>query len=854
MHVTGDAPTVRRRALRTLAVLTLLWGGCCASRAHADSLPDGRAYELVTRINEPGGEGVLDGASPFLRAISENGEVVDWESLGVCCGADSGNLDQYQARRGAAGWQSESIGPVPEPPLSGFEELQEIVDESGDLSKAVVSTTASYAPGDRRPKGAGGSDLYLREPLGALEWISQGPSGTGRGAYRTDFAGATPNLSEIAFTTAEPLTANATGLSSQKSARYLYVRDPETGTTSLVDVNNEGKLLGSYGASLGDAGPPSEGLFSFGFSGSSTHAISSDGSKVFFQTPPAGVAGLPEEPHLYMRDLATSTTPLDEPTAAGSASYEGASSDGSLVFFTSDEGLGGAPKQKELYEFNTTPTQLGQAPPMTAKAIGGDAGILGVTAISNDGSHVYFVAEGTLAGNTNSAGRLAVSGSPNLYVYDTATGQTTFVTTLARPDVVECRPSCATGEASGLVGSKDVYRPAYTTPDGSVLVFTSSENLTGEAHTPEAIDLFGANAGEHSIAVSDTEGFRTNETIAIGSGANEEEWPIESIQSEEITINGYQFTHEHQAGEPVVAENAEVYRYDDATGKLTCLSCTPAGTLSTQSASLGEAAGGSYAPPGRAAQMSEDGSRIFFDSPDALVPGAGEPNIDDPLEQHNLYEWEEGQLYLIADASEKGASFLGTTASGDDVFFSSRNALVPGAIVGLEHIYDARVDGGFPTEPPSSAPCLEEACREALAPTPFLAQPASAAEGPDEAGAVRSAPTFAVGAITPAERARLARSGHLELTVKASRPGQVHASASTRMHGRSIRVASASSTLRAPGQLELTLTLDASARAQLTNKGSLALRITVTYSASPTVDVVQITAARARQDTRTRHG
>lgn len=862
----------RARALAVELALALSFTcGLSLSAPISTSLgapPDNRAYELVSRVTEPPGEGPFGDTAPFFEAnqpffvaADAGGEVVDWESLGTCCEATGGGLNTYQADRGPTGWQSRSVTPVPAETLAGLEGLQEAVSWNGDLDETLFSTSASYAPGDRRASGSGGSDLYLRGPTGALTWVSQGPVGSGAGPYPTRIAGAAPNLGEIAFTTAEPLTADATGLAALQSARYLYVRNVEGETTSLVDVDDSGRLLSAYGASLGDAGPPKEGLVWFGFRGSATNAISEDGSKVFFETPPAGTKGLPEgvEPHLYMRDLASETTiPMDDPASAGSALYQGAAANGSLVFFTSDEGLDGASTANELYAFNTTDATIGRVPPMSSIAVAGGNGIGGVTAIANDGSRVYFVADGVLAGNESSAGRAAVTGEPNLYLYDTGSGETTFLATLSTPDVSDCKPTCAGGEPAGLLEPADVYRPAYTSPDGSVLVFTSSADLTGQAHTPSTTLAQEAGPGEHTISVTTTAGFVKNRTVAIDTGEREELDQIEKIDGpKQMTLSEYGpslhdgLVNGHEAGAPVVQLNSEIYRYAAASGALTCVSCTPPGVLSTQSASLGEVGGGSYAPPGYAPQMSENGSEIFFDSPDPLVAGASEPETARLFEPTNLYEWDEGAVYLIANANNGGAVLHGTTPSGDDVFFTSRNALVPEAMAGAEHIYDARVDGGFPAEPPSTNPCAEESCRPFTAATPFLPTLASASIGGSDSPS-GGEPTFTVSPITAAGRTELARRGRIELTIETTARGELTASATAELHGRRTRVGQASAPMAGPGKVVLVLRLSRAARTQLARQGALALRIEVRdrgagMAGAGTVDLSTVTISASRR-------
>jgi hypothetical protein len=553
-----------------------------------------------------------------------------------------------------------------------------------------------------------------------------------------------------------------------------------------------------------------------------------------------------------MRDLTDGmTTPLDDPAAEGNAQYEGAATNGSLVFFTSDEGLDGAPKVNELYEFNSTSEPIGRVPPMSSVPVAAGAGVIGVTAISNDASHVYLVSKATLATNANPLGQTAIENQPNLYLYDTSTGETQFVTTLELTDVSSCKLTCADVEVAHLVEPADIYRPAYTTANGSVLVFASNGDLTGEAQTASTTLTYSAYVGERQLTVASTAGLYAGHTIEIGSGEQAELYRIEAIDGPtELTLaeegpgGSLGLLDEHPQGSSVTAVNAEIYRYSLAENTLVCVSCTPPGVLESQGASIGEVSGGSYAPADSSPQMSEDGSRIFFDSPDPLLPGMAEAATERMFEPDNVYEWENGKLSLLAGASGGGALFVGTTPSGDDAFFSSRGALAPGASPGYEHIYDARANGGFAAEaPPAAGPCTDEACVEFAEEAAQPALPASATLG--EQGTVTPTgarhPTFTVSKITAAERVALARSGRLPITVTATAPGEVLARASTRLGAKRAPVADASAAIGSSGRLRLTLSLDRAARAALTRRGTLRLRLEVTYQLAGTTDVAEFT-------------
>jgi hypothetical protein len=834
--IVRNHPQERKSLLRAAMpwVMGLAIAFAAAAPALATSPPDHRAYELVTRYEENGHEVGLSGAEASYGVPSADGNAVDWQSLGGCCGAASAVSNVYQSDRGADGWQTKVLTPVPPEPSADLLEEQVPTFMSPDLRETIFATSASYAAGDHRPFAGGFYDLYLEGPTESMTWLSQGPFGSGSGLYTAEFDGATPNADEVVFSTAEPLTENATGLTElNPPPQYLYVRDVAQGTTELVDVGEDGKLLSPYGASLGSGGSLDENLLPVNREGVTTNAISSEGSKVFFEAPPADNPDLLSQaaPHLYMRDLAThTTTPLDDSESSGSAEYQGAASDGSLVFFTSNEGLHGAPTTKELYEFNTTDAAIGPAPALAAIPISNGA-FDGVSAISNDGTHVFFVAESALAANVNPQGRSAVPGQPNLYVYDTQSGSTTFIATLLSSDINTCDLTCGGGSPSGLLNEPDTERPAYPTPDGSVLVFASAANLTGQNDAPATTLTTEAQQGQLTIEVASTAGFAPHEVVAVGSGANEELDTIKTVDGpSELTVGneGPELHHglssTHDAGEPVTQLTAEIYRYDG--GSLVCISCTPPGVAPTASADLGAAGGGSYAPPGRAAPMSADGEQIFFDSADPLLPEAQQS-----AGVTNVYEWEDGSLSLISDG---GGVLNGTTPSGDDVFFTSRAHLLATAGEDPVDIYDARVGGGFPESPPT-VPCTGESCR-AGGPSVFLPTPGSANLTVTEP---HRTPRFVVASITARQRAALARTGRLTLRLSATAAGKLSVEARATLSGRSRRVAHASTILSGAGTVRLTLRLSAAARVRLATGSKLIIQIDVHYSANATSELTE---------------
>ena len=157
----------------------------------------------------------------------------------------------------------------------------------------------------------------------------------------------------------------------------------------------------------------------------------------------------------------------------------------------------------------------------------------------------------------------------------------------------------------------------------------------------------------------------------------------------------------------------EIYLYDASNGSLACASCNVTGKQPIGSSSLDPVEGAVLGGGDMYLQhnLSDDGSRLFFDSGDAIVPTDNNGHID-------VYEYENGQKFLLTSGtSDDDSLFYDASANGNDVFFATRDQLVPQDIDGQQDIYDARVDGGFPVPSPLP-PCVGDACRPATTPLP----------------------------------------------------------------------------------------------------------------------------------------
>jgi hypothetical protein len=73
------------------------------------------------------------------------------------------------------------------------------------------------------------------------------------------------------------------------------------------------------------------------------------------------------------------------------------------------------------------------------------------------------------------------------------------------------------------------------------------------------------------------------------------------------------------------------------------------------------------------------------------------------------------------------AGFMDASPSGSDVFFATRQRLLPGDTDNLVDVYDARVGGGFAGPVATPAPCSGDTCQGAAAAAPPPSAPPSTA-------------------------------------------------------------------------------------------------------------------------------
>ena len=167
----------------------------------------------------------------------------------------------------------------------------------------------------------------------------------------------------------------------------------------------------------------------------------------------------------------------------------------------------------------------------------------------------------------------------------------------------------------------------------------------------------------------------------------------------------------------VTNNHNEMYLYSLKDNTLTCTSCPSAPATSDvtvlPASTHGEPTVGSNAF--RPRYLSDSG-KVFFSTAEALVPR-------DTNRVFDAYEYDPttGELSLLSSGTGKDPStFADASASGDNVFFVTRQRLVESDRDELVDLYDARTDGGFREEQgvTGSSPCQDDGCQGFPGPAP----------------------------------------------------------------------------------------------------------------------------------------
>jgi len=706
-------------------VLATSVNGTTASTDHTfiypttgSGLPDGRSYEMVTP-NQKNGALIGDVSLSSIGGVRVSPAGTSVAASSIQCFADAPACNgetnsvigsSYRFTRTPSGWVTHSLAL----PATGFA-------GSAQFGPPNVQTGSALFASPGEPSGE--EDLYLRSGggvpahLGPITPPADGPLGLTNSGAGGDLAHAeSVDLSHVAWEEDAvgywPFDETHASDASVYEYAPLGGQYPEHPLLVGVGENEQGQgshsLISTCGTFLGTGGAP-PGM------------MSADGRVVYFTAVGKGGcvgSGANHETPvqanaLYARvdgeqaDAHTVAVSARSPTdcteaclssPARDAEFVAASGDGSRVFFESTQqltdqasqdtngndtaakrecnsttGVGGC--NLYLYDLGA-PAGRGLVDVSAGDSSGGGPRVRGVVAASEDGSHVYFVAQGVLTTAPNTQGQHASNGANNLYVYERdgafPAGRVAFIASLPVSDQNEWV----------IIGD-----PGNVTPDGRFLVFVSHGDLTADDTSvsgAQQVFRYDAQTGQLLRISAGEEGFNDNGNRSTSTPCTPSE----------------------------CSENAKIPLVLGGQGR--------------QDPAMSD--DGSYV-------FFQSPVALTTGAPDDVRIGINELT-GAPIYAQNVYEWHEGHVHLISDGRDltenlgppttsctySAVCLLGSDASGHDVFFATADQLA-GTDTNTElDIYDARVcEPASPCipEPPAPAqPCSGEECHGTPAATP----------------------------------------------------------------------------------------------------------------------------------------
>ncbi len=614
-------------------------------------LAECRAYELVSPVDKNGGDVM---ASQMRTRSARDGNAIQYASSTAFADAFGTSVGvEYIAQRGADGWATHAITPAQDPDTteiipSGENQTNLVGELSPDLSTGVMY---ALRPLTEAPNVALTSNLYLRR-----DFLS---GGTGSYQLASDSVNPLSHHREVVERGVDFVGASedfrhivfetASDLTSDASGEEWKLYEFENGTLRLAGVlpNGEPAALSVVGHLRSHSQ-----LMPY-----TPNAVSRDGSRVFFTNRYS--EGAEEVPfqmsgHVYMREDHARTVQLDVfengATGSTSAGFWTATPDGSKVLIDSEDSLtedsiGIAGTKLYMYDVNAPAGHhLTLISQDQEPGDGSRVDVNDVLGMSEDGSYVYF---------RSGADRLE-RGQP------------------------ESTVAPVSGWSAG--GYEAASNAIYVWHDGTVR-------------------YVGNHAYAESIYYGDVN--ELGDSFRVSSGGS-------LVYLSRVPQTAYSSTC---AGGPVEGHCQEVYLYDPHVGRVVCMSCDPSGAPPIGDAS-DVAQESVSAATGRNQHLSHvvtaDGSKVFFDSPDPLVP-------QDSNGRQDVYEYDvaSGGVRLISSGhSDADSLFAEATPDGSDVFFVTRQQLVGMDIDGEGDLYDARVDGGIAAQDQrAAAGCVGDACQ-----------------------------------------------------------------------------------------------------------------------------------------------
>jgi hypothetical protein len=455
------------------------------------------------------------------------------------------------------------------------------------------------------------------------------------------------------------------------------------------------------------------------------------------------------------------------------------SADGEFVLWNEGQFLGHESAQSQLFlrEHGQTTVEV-SASQRSVEPDPNPPAIPTVVGITADGTRVLFTSRSELTDDafTGRSGGVATDAGADLYSYDVASGALTDLTVDTNP-------------ADEVTGA-NVQRVLAATSDASFVYFIATGDLAAGATSGEQ-NLYVLHEGEIRFIASNPQLASENPFYVTPDGRH-----VAFVSAASLT--GYDNVNPG-SGEP----EPEVYEYTFGGG-LECASCHPDGTPPRGAARFASTSGGylSGLTTYRPRSLSDDGSRLFFQSTDKILPAASNGLV-------NVYEYEGGEVHLISPGdTDSPAELIDASASGDDVFFATHGELVSTGEGSSSAVYDARVGAVTPNVVPPE--CSGEGCLGPPSPRPRLSVGGSTEV--DAAGRVR------------APGRKVVHGSRVRLRLVAPGPGGL------RVSGRGLRPLHRS--VATAGAVTVAVSLKRGADAARRRKGAFATRANVLFESS----------------------
>jgi hypothetical protein len=437
----------------------------------------------------------------------------------------------------------------------------------------------------------------------------------------------------------------------------------------------------------------------------------------------------------------------------------GANTDASRVFFVTSAKFATAPGTphdtheagNEIYERTGGHTYLvGVLPDGSVPSCGAEVG-QGVPSTLGNGAYSYGAIAPSGAnvvfggGNCNSAS--------GLFLRDVVHGTTVPL----QGSLFGGRAGTGSGEEEKILtlggGIHEYHVGTAETTDigsGNLLTYSSDGSRVYFLGGEEGIYVY-EKGGARLISGTQAGGYRAGGRLAGGLINYNESTPYGTTRNMPVASGGSSdgshllFVDSAQLTSYENKGHFEAYVYDAETRRVTCISCNPLNrnplTLELEpepqgsaqliynfAMDIGEQQYQTPSPP----FISEDGSRAVFETTEALVPQDTNGTTD-------VYEWEQantngctessgsyskvikGCVYLLSsglgvevpneNGITDGAHLVGASENLKDVYVQTSESLLPG-IDNASHLYDVRIDGGFPYTPATSG-CEQGECTTA---------------------------------------------------------------------------------------------------------------------------------------------